>query len=145
VNQRFIPASRVVSLSLLSRAPRWGCRSAASLLVQECRDCACMARSRQHPSSPARTRRMWAYIAEAPQTASSSVAPESEDISGCALSSLSVRKTTCVKVLVEFLLDATIYIGLNSRLCLSRSDAATNHESCVEVEPTIHLWIYVGE
>lgn len=32
-----------------------------------------------------------------------------------------------------------------SRLCLSRSDAATNQESCVEVEPTIHLWIYVGE
>lgn len=29
--------------------------------------------------------------------------------------------------------------------CLSRSDAATNQESCVEVEPTIHLWIRFGE
>lgn len=36
-----------------------------------------------------------------------------------------------------------LYIYL--RLCLSRSDAATNQESCVEVEPNIHLWIYVGE
>ncbi|KAL1272287.1 hypothetical protein QQF64_028149 [Cirrhinus molitorella] len=32
-----------------------------------------------------------------------------------------------------------------SRPCLSRSDAATNQESCVEVEPTIHLWIRFGE